>query len=227
VPAASRASEPLAVALVSGGLDSCVAAAVAARTHALACLHLNYRQRTERRELVCFERVADHFGARLRLVVDVSFMEQIGGTSLIGTGIPVPEGGAAPGQVPSTYVPFRNANLLGVAVAWAEVIGAEQVFIGAHEQDSAYPDCRRGFFEAYNRMVAAGTRPSTRLAIRTPLLDLGKAGIVRLGLSLGAPLHLTWSCYQQEDRPCGRCQSCRLRRAGFEGAGVVDPLLGG
>lgn len=215
---------PLAIALVSGGLDSCVAAAVAAQDHELAFLHLNYRQRTERRELLAFHQIADHYQVEQRLVVDVSYMQQIGGTSLIDQSLPVPEEAGPSSQVPSTYVPFRNANLLGVAVAWAEVLGGREVFIGAHEQDSAYPDCRREFFAAYNRMVRAGTRPDSRIQVRTPLIDLDKAGIVRRGVELGAPVHLTWSCYQREDLACGRCHSCQLRRAGFALAGIRDPL---
>jgi 7-cyano-7-deazaguanine synthase len=217
---------PLAVALVSGGMDSCVAAAIASRDHRLAFLHLNYRQRTERRELAAFLALADYFRAERRLVVDLSFMQQIGGTSLIDPAMAVPEDEPDPGSIPSTYVPFRNANLLGIAVAWAEVIGGEEVFIGAHQEESAYPDCRREFFAAYDQVIAAGIRPGRRLRVRTPLIDMDKAAIVRRGLELGAPFHLTWSCYQREDLVCGRCHSCRLRRRGFQAAGIEDPLPG-
>jgi 7-cyano-7-deazaguanine synthase len=219
--------DALAVVLVSGGLDSCVAAAIAAQDHRLALLHLNYRQRTERRELQAFHQIADHYQVRPRLVVDVSYMQQIGGSSLTDPDLPVPEEEVPLSQVPSTYVPFRNANLLGVAVAWAEVLGGQAVFIGAHEQDSAYPDCRQEFFAAYNLMVRAGTRPDSRIQVHAPLIELDKAGIIRRGLELGAPLHLTWSCYQSEDLACGRCGSCRLRHQGFAGAGARDPLITG
>jgi len=216
--------EPLAIVLVSGGLDSCVTAAIAAQDHCLAFLHLNYRQRTERRELRAFEDLVAHFQVEQRLVVDVSYMRQIGGTSLIDPALAVPANEHADGQVPSTYVPFRNANILGLAVAWAEVIGAEEIFIGAHAEESVYPDCRREFFAAYNRMVAVGTRPESRICVRTPLIDVDKAAIVRRGLELNAPFHLTWSCYQNEDLACGRCHSCRLRRRGFRAAGTEDPI---
>ena len=213
----------LAIALVSGGLDSCVAAAIAARRGPLAFLHLRYRQRTEGREFAAFTALADHFQVETHLVVDVEYMRQIGGSSLVDATQPIPENEAASG-LPTTYVPFRNANLLGVAVAWAEVIGAADIYIGAHQAESQYPDCRREFFAAYERMVAAGTGPQTRLRIQTPLISYDKAAIIRCGLALTAPLHLTWSCYQREDLACGRCTSCRVRRAGFDRAGADDPV---
>lgn len=213
---------PLAIVLVSGGLDSCVAAAIAAADHEPAFLHLNYRQRTERRELEAFAQIAAHYRVERRLVVDVAYLQQVGGSSLIDPELPVPEG---EGQgVPSTYVPFRNANLLAIGVAWAEALGAHPVYIGAHQQESLYPDCRREFFAAYNRMIEAGTRPNSGIRVETPLLELDKAAIIRRGAELGAPLHLTWSCYQRQDRACGRCHSCRLRLEGFARAGVPDPI---
>jgi 7-cyano-7-deazaguanine synthase len=211
-----------AIVLVSGGLDSCVAACIAAQEHALAFLHINYRQRTEGRELRAFHALADHFQVEQRLVADVSFMQQIGGTSLIDPQMPVPDGQAQ--GFPTTYVPFRNANLLGIGVAWAEVMGALFVYIGAHQQGSLYPDCRREFFEAYNLMIALGTRPGSCIQVQTPLIDLDKAAIVRRGLELEAPFSLTWSCYQSQDLACGRCHSCRRRLQGFRAAGAVDPL---
>ncbi|MFT5087606.1 MAG: 7-cyano-7-deazaguanine synthase [Candidatus Latescibacterota bacterium] len=212
-----------AVILVSGGLDSCVAAAIAHSTHALAFLHLNYRQRTQARELVAFEQLANHFAAVERLVVDVSYMHQIGGSSLVDTEIPIPTEAQEQG-VPTTYVPFRNANLLGIGVAWAETLNADAVYIGAHQEESAYPDCRAEFVEAYNRMVEVGTRPESHIEVCAPLIALDKTAIVRRGLELKAPLHLTWSCYQSEDIACGRCSSCRLRRKGFTQADAQDPI---
>ncbi len=217
-------SLPLAIALVSGGLDSCVTAALASLDHKLAFLHLNYRQRTERRELRAFAEIAAHYKVDQRLVVDVSYMMQIGATSLIDRNIPVPEGESAlPESLPSTYVPFRNANLLGIGVAWAEATGARSVFIGAHEAGSVYPDCRRQFFSAYNRMIATCVQPENPIVIKTPLLAFDKATIIRRGLELSAPLHLTWSCYQAEELACGRCHSCILRRRGFDATGAEDP----
>ena len=214
----------LAIVLVSGGLDSCVAAATAALDHELAFLHLSYRQRTQERELRAFAAIADHYQVEQRLVVDVSYMQQIGATSLIDRDLPVPAEHEEPSQIPTTYVPFRNANILGIGVAWAEVIEARDVYIGAHEIDAAYPDCRQVFFAAYNKMIAAGTRPDRRIQVQTPLIELDKTAIIRRGMKLGAPLHLTWSCYQNEDRACGRCHSCRLRLQGFRAAGIEDSL---
>lgn len=214
-----------AVVLLSGGLDSCVALAEAAREFAPAALHLNYGQRTEARELSAFHAVADHYGVAERLVVDVSHLRRIGGTSLVDPDAPVEEGLPAGGGVPSTYVPFRNANILAVATSWAEVLGARALFVGAVEEDgSGYPDCTEKFFRAFASAIDAGTRPDTRIDVRTPLIHLDKAAIVLRGVELGAPLHLTWSCYVVEDRACGRCESCLLRLRGFERAGVPDPI---
>ncbi|MCP4574324.1 MAG: 7-cyano-7-deazaguanine synthase QueC [bacterium] len=216
----------LAVVLASGGLDSAVCVAEAARDHELALLHVNYGQRTEARELQSFHALAGHYGVGRRLVVDLGHLRQIGGSSLVDTSRPVetglPEDGA---PVPSTYVPFRNANFLAVGVSWAEVIGARALYIGAVGEDgSGYPDCRAEFFEAFGAAIEAGTRPETRVAIRTPLIRLDKAAIVGRGIELEAPLHLTWSCYQAEDAACGECESCRLRLRGFAGAGAEDPI---
>ena len=194
---------------------------MAARRGPLAFLHARYRQRTEGREFAAFSALADHFQVKTRLVVDIEYMRQIGGSSLIAATQPLPEDEA---ELPTTYVPFRNANLLGVAVAWAEVLGAAHIYIGAHQAESQYPDCRREFFAAYERVIAAGTGPQTQVRLQTPLIDWDKAAIVRCGLALTAPLHLTWSCYQREDLACGRCASCRVRRAGFRRAGADDPL---
>ena len=216
---------PLAVVCVSGGMDSCVTAALAAREHRVAFLHADYGQRTEAKERACFELLAGHFRAERRLVVAIPALSAIGGSSLTDAGIPVREGDPEPGRVPSSYVPFRNAHLLASAVSWAEVIGAEAVYVGAVEEDSSgYPDCRPEFYRAYEEAVRLGTRPETRIAIVTPVIALGKAEIVRQGLALGAPFEKTWSCYQSEDLACGACESCRLRRRAFAQAGVADPL---
>ncbi len=211
--------------LLSGGLDSCVCLAEAARDFTPCVLHLNYGQRTEARELRAFHAVADHYGVAERLVVDVSHLEAIGGSSLLDpardveTGLPEGDG------VPSTYVPFRNAHLLAVGTSWAEVLGAEALCIGAVEEDgSGYPDCTAAFYAAFAAAIDAGTKPETRIELRTPLLSLDKAAIVARGLELGAPLHLTWSCYVDEDAACGVCESCRLRLRGFARAGETDPI---
>ena len=213
-----------AVVLLSGGLDSCVCLAEAARDFRPAVLHLNYGQRTEVRELKAFNDIADHYGIEERLVADVDWFRRIGGTSLVGTDRDVETG--LPGEgVPSTYVPFRNANILAIAAAWAEVIGASALFIGAVEEDSSgYPDCTAEFYRRFAAAAEAGTRPETTLAIRTPVIELDKAGIVRRGLELEAPLHLSWSCYTGNETACGKCESCALRLRGFARAGAVDPI---
>jgi len=220
-----KEQRPTAVVLVSGGMDSCVCAAEAAREFAPALLHVGYGQRTAAREERAFHAIADHYGVTRRLVTSLTSLRLIGGSSLVDPDLPVEEGLPAGGGVPSTYVPFRNAHLLAVGVSWAEVIGARALFIGAVEEDSSgYPDCREQFYLAYQAAVDAGTRPGSRIAIRTPLIHLTKRDIVRRGRELGAPLHLTWSCYTGQEEACGRCESCLLRLRGFAAAGEVDPL---
>ncbi len=218
-------SRPLAVVCVSGGMDSCVCAAIAAQDHRLAFLHANYGQLTEGRELACFERLAGHYAAEARLVVDFPALRQIGGSSLTDPGIALREGAPEPGRIPSSYVPFRNAHLLAAAASWAETLGAEAIFVGAVWEDSSgYPDCRPEFYAAFERAIELGTRPETRIRIVTPVIGLDKAGIVRRGLDLRAPFEMTWSCYRCEDLACGTCESCVLRLRGFAGAGARDPI---
>lgn len=215
-----------AVVCLSGGLDSCVTLAEALGRHReVAALHLDYGQRTQERERVAFDAICDHFGITRRLLVRQPALVEIGGSALVDRAIDVPETDSGD-AIPVTYVPFRNAQILSLAVAWAEALGAAEVYLGAVEEDSSgYPDCREEFFRAFGAAVDAGTRPETRISIVTPLLHRDKASIVRRGLELQAPLHLTWSCYQDEEYPCGRCESCRLRARGFARAGVPDPLV--
>ncbi len=214
----------LAVVLVSGGLDSCVTAAIANQRYDLALLHVNYGQRTEKRELAAFSAIVDHYKVLERLVVDIRYLNQIGGSSLTGMAVPVTtymQGGG----IPNTYVPFRNTHLLAIAVSWAEVIGARKIFIGVTEVDSSgYPDCRRAYIDCYNKLIKLGTRPETDVTIETPIIRLSKEEVVRRGVKLKAPLHLTWSCYINEDVACGRCDSCVLRLEGFRAAAVPDPI---
>lgn len=223
-------SEPslcrLAVCLVSGGMDSCVTAAIAREeADELAFLHVSYGQRTARREQRAFEELADFFAADRRLAVSIEYLTQIGGSSLTDRTIAVAEADLSSRVVPTSYVPFRNSHLLSIATSWAEVIGASRIYIGAVSEDSSgYPDCRPEFFEAFQRTIDAGTRPETQIKIVTPVIYLRKAEIVRRGLNLGAPLELTWSCYQSEDKACGRCDSCALRLRAFKEAGVADPI---
>jgi 7-cyano-7-deazaguanine synthase len=215
----------LAVVLVSGGMDSCVTAAIASREFDLAFLHLNYGQRTEQRELKAFNDIADFYGVHRRLVVDIQYLKQIGGSSLTDESIRVAVADLARREIPTSYVPFRNANILAIAVSWAEMIGARKIFIGAVEEDSSgYPDCRKEFYDAFNRLIRIGTKPETKIEVVTPVIGLKKWEIVKKGSELEAPFHLTWSCYQGEDVACGVCDSCALRLRGFEQAGLDDPI---
>ncbi len=214
-----------AVVLASGGMDSCVTVAIARQTHDLALLHCSYGQRTASRELRSFHSIADHYGIADRLVVPLEHLRKIGGSSLTDPSIPVSGADLSAKGIPSSYVPFRNANMLSVAVSWAEVIGAHAIFVGAVEEDSSgYPDCRREFYDAFESVIRAGTKPGTDIAIITPVIRMNKGDIVRAGVDLGAPLHLTWSCYKREDAACGVCDSCALRLRGFRAAGVEDPI---
>jgi len=216
----------LAIALVSGGMDSCVAAAVAAQSHELAMLHVNYGQRTQERELRAFTEIADFYQVRRRLVADIGYLREIGGSSLTDAAIPVEQADLERQGIPSSYVPFRNTHFLAIAVSWAEVIGAGKIYIGAVEPDSSgYPDCRESYYRAFNELIRVGTKPETRLEVVAPLIKMKKADIIRLGQRLGAPLQLSWSCYQNDDVPCGECDSCALRAKGFAEAGVADPIF--
>jgi 7-cyano-7-deazaguanine synthase len=213
-----------AVVLLSGGMDSCVCAALAARDHHAAALHVSYGQRTEERERQSFSAICEHLKIRDQLVVRNEALRAIGGSALTDPAFAVPESNAIGEDIPVTYVPFRNAHFLAVAVSWAEVLGAEKIYIGAVEQDSSgYPDCRPAYYEAFNRVIRAGTKAGS-IEIVTPLIGMRKSEIVGLGLELGAPFDLTWSCYSRQDRACGVCDSCVLRRRAFEAAGARDPI---
>jgi 7-cyano-7-deazaguanine synthase len=220
-----------AVVLVSGGMDSCVTAALANLEHQLAFLHINYGQRTEQKELKSFHALAYHFGVEQKLIADLTHLSQIGGSSLTDLSIEVTEADpnklfhAEKGLIPTSYVPFRNANILSAATSWAEVIGAQYIYIGAVEEDSSgYPDCRKEFYEAFEKMISLGTRPETNISIITPVIHLKKSEIVKRGMELKAPFKLTWSCYQSEDLACGICDSCALRLRAFQQAGIEDPI---
>ncbi len=214
------------ICLVSGGLDSCVTAAIALRDcKRAAFLHVNYRQRTEGRELEAFNEIADFYKVKKRLVVSLDYLGKMGGSALTDPSIQVPEKGLPDSGIPVTYVPFRNTHIIAIAVSWAEVIGAGRIYIGATEVDSSgYPDCRQSYFDAYNKLIKEGTRPETVITILAPLLHMTKKEVVETGARLGAPFHLTWSCYQNEDEACGVCDSCLLRLKGFREAGLIDPI---
>jgi 7-cyano-7-deazaguanine synthase len=213
-----------AIVLLSGGMDSCVCASLAVRDHHAAALHISYGQRTESRERKAFADICDRLGIRERLVIRNEIFRAIGGSALTDPNIAVPESHAIGTDIPVTYVPFRNAHFLSAAVSWAEVLGAEKVYIGAVEQDSSgYPDCRPAYYEAFNGVVKAGTKEG-RIKIVTPLIAMRKAEIIKLGLELDAPLDLTWSCYSGEQAACGVCDSCVLRLRAFRDAGAVDRI---
>jgi 7-cyano-7-deazaguanine synthase len=208
-------------------MDSCVTAAIALETHDLALVHASYGQRTERRERRAFDEIADFYSVPKRLAVRLDHFSQIGGSALTDNRIAVPEGAtqSAGNEIPPTYVPFRNAHFLAVAVSWAEVIGATAVFIGAVAEDSSgYPDCRPEYYRVFQQLVREGTRPETHIEMVTPVIALRKREIILRGVELRAPLDRTWSCYQFEDAACGVCDSCRLRLRAFAEAGIRDPI---
>jgi len=214
-----------AVILVSGGMDSCLTAAIACQHYLPAFLHVNYGQKTEHRELKAFQDIADYYRVKQRLVIDMPHFRQIGGSSLTDVQIKVSRPNLESKEIPTSYVPFRNAALLSVAAGWAETIKATRIFIGAVEEDSSgYPDCRDSFFDVFEAAIDAGTKPDTKIKIERPVIHLSKREIVRKALCLKAPLQLTWSCYQNEDLACGVCDSCALRLRGFQEAGVQDPI---
>jgi 7-cyano-7-deazaguanine synthase len=213
-----------AIVLLSGGMDSCVCASIAVRDYHAAAVHVSYGQRTEERERQSFLAICDRLNIRDKLIVRNDALRAIGGSALTDEAIAVPTSHVIGQDVPVTYVPFRNAHFLSVAVSWAEVLGAEKIFIGAVEQDSSgYPDCRPAYYEAFNRVIKTGTKDGN-IEIVTPLIALRKAEIIRLGLELGAPFDLTWSCYSRQDQACGVCDSCILRLRAFAAAGTKDPI---
>jgi 7-cyano-7-deazaguanine synthase len=222
-----------AIVLLSGGMDSCVSAAEAIQKHGrgrVGLLHASYGQRTEARELRSFSEIAEFYGVQEKLLVRLDYFRAIGGSALTDAKIAIPEnelGAPGPGgsAIPVTYVPFRNAHFLSVAVSWAEATGAGAIYIGAVAEDSSgYPDCRPEYYEAFQELIRRGTRPETKIEIVTPVIHLKKNQIIRRGVELGAPLQLTWSCYQGEELACGTCDSCLLRLRAFAEAGVRDPI---
>jgi 7-cyano-7-deazaguanine synthase len=225
-------SRPKAVLCLSGGMDSGVCAALTARTHDLYCLHISYGQRTQARELQAARDIASLTGAKDLLHLETDLFRRIGGSALTDATIAVPDappedsriGTHTGSEIPVTYVPFRNAHFLSAAVSWAEVLGAETVVIGAVEQDSSgYPDCRPSYYDAFNQLIRQGTKEGL-IRVETPLIALKKSQIIRLGVELDAPLHVTWSCYSAEAMACGVCESCVLRLRAFREAGATDPI---
>lgn len=216
---------PKGIVLASGGMDSLVLAAFATRESEIALLHVNYGQRTERRELECFRAIADYLKVRETKVVDIGYLRSIGGSALTDPAIEIPEGDLSRRGIPVTYVPFRNAHFLAIAASWAEVSGATRIYIGAVWADSSgYPDCRPAFYDAMNEAIRLGTRDRSGITVRAPFLHLKKKDLVLMGKSLGVPFQHTWSCYRDGEKACGRCDSCALRLRAFAEAGVPDPI---
>ena len=214
-----------AIALVSGGMDSLITLAIALEQYRTALLHFLYRQRTEERELRAFHEIADYYSIDERLVSRIETLHQIGGSSLTDGAIPVADADIGSQDIPTSYVSFRNAHFLTGAVSWAEVNGVSVIFVGAVEEDSSgYPDCRREFYDAFERLIETGTKPDTKIKIITPIIHMKKKDIILKGVELGAPLHLTWSCYRRSDKACGTCESCVLRLRAFKAAGIPDPI---
>jgi len=220
-------SKELAVCLVSGGMDSLVTAAIAATKHErLAFLHLNYGQKTEARELASFSKIAEFYNvpATHQKIIDVSFLKQIGGSSLTDDSIDVKKYKGDDTEIPDSYVPFRNTHIISMAVSWAEVVGAKKIYIGAvYEDSSGYPDCRPSYYEAMNALIKQGTKNGD-IEVITPVIYLKKDEIVKKAIELKAPLDFSWSCYEKNDLACGVCDSCALRLRGFQKAGIVDPI---
>jgi 7-cyano-7-deazaguanine synthase len=219
----SKNSKKLAVVLLSSGMDSAVCASIASQNYKLAFIHFQYGQKSSKKELECFKKLVEFFKPERTLIVELPFFKKIGGSSLTVEEMEIPEKDDA--EIPSTYVPFRNGIFLSIASAWAEVLRAEKIFIGANQIDfSGYPDCREEFLKTFNEAVNKGTRPETSIKIEAPLLNLTKKEIVELGLKLGTPFHLTWSCYRDTEKACGRCSSCSLRIKAFKELGIKDPI---
>lgn len=214
-----------AIVLVSGGMDSALTAAIANRKFNLYFLHVNYGQKTQHRELKAFYDIAKYYNVKNSLVVNLDYLKEIGGSSLTDKKIKVAKADLKNKNVPVSYVPFRNANILSIAVSWAEITGIKNIFIGAVEEDSSgYPDCRKKFFKSFEEMANTGTKHETKIKIVTPIIKLSKKDIVLKSINLQSPLHLTWSCYKENTIACGECDSCALRLRGFQKAGIDDPV---
>lgn len=213
----------LAIVLLSSGIDSTVCASIASKNYRLAFLHFQYGQKAHKKELECFKKLTDFFKPEKVEVINLSFFKNWGGSSLISDLLEIPE--KEEDGIPSTYVPFRNGIFLSIATAWAEIIDAKKIFIGVNQIDfSGYPDCRSEFIEAFNKAISLGTKPETKIDLEVPIINLSKKEIIELGIKLGTPFHLTWSCYRDTELACGRCASCKQRLKAFKEAGVKDPI---
>lgn len=216
-----------AIVLLSGGMDSLVCAGLAVeKKHHVSFLHMNYGQKTSARERKSFEDIADFYkiAPADRKVIDMTFLSQIGGSSLTDDSISVKTYQGDSNVIPDSYVPFRNSIILSLAVSWAEVVGASKLYIGANHEDSpGYPDCRPSYYEAFNKVIKEGTKAGN-IEIFTPVISMKKRDIVLKGQELKVPFALSWSCYKSSDKACGQCDSCALRLRGFKEAGINDPI---
>ncbi|HLW56370.1 MAG TPA: 7-cyano-7-deazaguanine synthase QueC [Bacteriovoracaceae bacterium] len=216
-----------AIVLLSGGMDSLVCAGLALQENSdVYFLHMNYGQKTSRKERECFDKIADFYNIPLnkRKVIDMTFLKQIGGSSLTDDSMEITSTNLESKEIPNSYVPFRNSIILSLAVSWAEVVGADKLYIGANYEDSpGYPDCRPSYYEAFNKVIEEGTKAGN-IKIITPVISLRKSRIVELGQSLNVPFNLSWSCYKSSDKACGVCDSCILRLRGFREANIEDPI---
>lgn len=214
------------IVLLSGGMDSALTLAIAkSESESVAALHLNYGQRTQTKELKSYNDLCDYYEIKDRLIVDISYLLNIGGSSLTDSTIEVEKANLENKDVPNSYVPFRNANILTIATSWAEVINANQIYIGAVQEDgSGYPDTREEFFRAFETVANLGTKPETNIKIKTPIINLSKKDIVLKAVELGVPLEMTYSCYKNDEIACGECDSCAYRLRGFRLAGINDPI---
>ena len=215
------------IVLVSGGMDSLVCAGIALEENQeVYFLHMNYGQKTSRRERLSFDKIADHYQIPVekRKVIDMTFLQQIGGSSLTDDAIQVKTYQGDSSIIPDSYVPFRNSIILSLAVSWAEVVGASRLYIGANHEDSpGYPDCRPSYYEAFNKVIQEGTKAGN-IKILTPVISMKKKEIVGTGQKLNVPFNLSWSCYKSSEKACGECDSCALRLRGFKEAGITDPI---
>ncbi len=214
------------IILLSGGMDSLVTTAIAKEeSDEIYFLHANYGQKTELKELECFENLTKFYKPSGTLSVDIDYLRKIGGSSLVDDNLTIKNHNNEEDAVPNTYVPFRNAHLIAIGVSWAEVIGAQRIYIGAVEEDSSgYPDCRESFYKSYNKTIDLGTKDETKIQIMTPIIHMTKAEIVKKGKELNCPFEFSWSCYRSNDKACGTCDSCHLRIKAFKEAKLKDPI---
>lgn len=215
------------IVLLSGGMDSLVCSGIATQNHEnVYALHMNYGQKTSSRERISFDEICNHYNIPLekRKIIDMTFLQQIGGSSLTDDKIAVKDYEGDSKIIPDSYVPFRNSIILSLAVSWAEVVGATKLYIGANYEDSpGYPDCRPSYYEAFNKVIKEGTKAGD-IEIITPVLRMKKREIVLKGKELNVPFSLSWSCYKSSAKACGQCDSCALRLRGFKEAGITDPI---